>query len=170
MVSFSQPQGQLERKRSSNAGFNTTTHVDTKDKRGAKSGKILQADSGGGDLYINHFNAELKKLSSNILHLDARLAACSQLAHLLYHGAILEEYVLENQKVFDVFIAILGGSYEPFALRLQAIQTFSVLCRSSDGIQKILCDRKTVDLLIKLIIEGYEDMVKLVPSTLQYSR
>ncbi|KAJ3104106.1 hypothetical protein HDU97_009555 [Phlyctochytrium planicorne] len=131
-------------------------------KRKGLSRAVLHEKSDKPDeafLYVEHLNLELKRLNSDH-HLDTRLHACSELAHVLYHGGPLDEYLPKNQLLFEIMFRILQSPDEPFALRLQCIQTFGILCRGSPEIQQVLLDRGAVDLLLKLMIEGYEDMRK----------
>ncbi|KAJ3319447.1 hypothetical protein HDU76_000535 [Blyttiomyces sp. JEL0837] len=111
-------------------------------------------------VYVNHLNVELKRMASTQLHLDVRIKACGELAHILYHGGILEGYLLADPRLFDTLMGIIQSTTEPLSLRMKALQTFSIVCRSSPPIQALICEKGAVELLIKLLNDSYDEMRK----------
>ncbi|KAJ3164284.1 hypothetical protein HK101_000476 [Irineochytrium annulatum] len=132
------------------------------------SGHATEKKSVENPYYVNHLNNELKLLTSTHSHLDVRLKACGELAHVLYHGGVLDSYIVENPKVLDLLITIVRERKEPLSLRLQAIQTFSIVCRASETIQRLICERGAVDLLIGQLQDGYDEMRKWAAHCLMF--
>ncbi|KAJ3108502.1 hypothetical protein HDU96_007515 [Phlyctochytrium bullatum] len=111
-------------------------------------------------LYASHISAELRRLTAPTSTIDAKVRACAELAHLFYHGSF-EQVHCEMPKALDVFFQILRGTTEQVAVRLQVLETFSILCRSSPELQLAILERGGIDLLMKLIIEGQDDVVSM---------
>ncbi|ORY50732.1 hypothetical protein BCR33DRAFT_712732 [Rhizoclosmatium globosum] len=101
------------------------------------------------ELYVNHLNQEVKRLSI-LNNNEIRLKACSELAHIFYHGAVMEAHLQEDPRVIDILLSIVLNVREIPALRIQGLQTISTLCLQTEPIRLLLIARKAVLLLCRL--------------------
>ncbi|KAJ3283005.1 hypothetical protein HDU79_009497, partial [Rhizoclosmatium sp. JEL0117] len=69
------------------------------------------------ELYVNHLNQEVKRLSI-LNNNEIRLKACSELAHIFYHGAVMEAHLQEDPRVIDILLSIVLNVREIPALRI----------------------------------------------------
>ncbi|KAI9340431.1 hypothetical protein DFJ73DRAFT_845205 [Zopfochytrium polystomum] len=128
----------------------------------AQSSAMAQQGSStnnSNSIYVTHLLQEVRKMQPSNPP-EVRTKACAEIAHILYHGGILEPYLLAHPRIFVNLITLIPNRREPLSLRMQAIQTLSIACRSSDSIQQYICLRGAAELLMQLLDDDYEEMRK----------
>ncbi|KAI9202956.1 uncharacterized protein BJ171DRAFT_625291 [Polychytrium aggregatum] len=113
---------------------------------------------GGSSHIVDALNRDIKSFVSGTL--DQKLKACIEFSYLFYtsNGAQLEEVLSKDPLLIKVLVGVLENPSQPTVLRLEVIQTVSVIGRCTPNIQIILCNQGIIELLTDILMDRRMDM------------
>ncbi|KAI8925862.1 hypothetical protein BC831DRAFT_255407 [Entophlyctis helioformis] len=111
------------------------------------------------NIHIDALIEELRRFQSTRDHVKARIKALMRFGHLTYCGGnVVEQYMKRDDRIIDSVIVSMVNRLEPLALRMQAVQTMTVMCQGGKLLQEIMLEKRVMDMLVRLLADRMPEM------------